>query len=131
MREEAVRLVRFGAVGVSNTALTLIAFTLLGRAGVDPGPASALAFALGAANGYLLNRTWTFGAPGDPATFARYIAVQVLGALLSGGAVALASADLELRRLAAELIVLPLVTLVTYTLCRRVVFTHARLAAPR
>lgn len=131
MRAEALRLLRFGAVGMSNTALTVIAFALLSRAGVAPGPASALAFALGAANGYLLNRSWTFGARGDPATFLRYIAVQALGALLSGGAVALASTDLELRRLAAELVVLPGVTLLTYTLCRRVVFTRPRLAAPR
>jgi putative flippase GtrA len=131
MRGETLRLLRFGAVGVSNTALTVTAFALLSRAGVGAGPASALAFALGAANGYLLNRSWTFGARGDPATLLRYVAVQALGALLSGSAVALASEDLELRRLAAELVVLPLVTLVTYTLCRRVVFTRAQFAAPR
>jgi putative flippase GtrA len=123
MRAEAARLLRFGAVGATNPALTLTAFALLTRAGAAAGPASALAFALGAANGYLLNRSWTFGAQGDRATFLRYLAVQALGALLSGAAVALAAADLELRRLLAELLVVPLVTVVTYSLCRGVVFT--------
>jgi len=123
VRAEAVRLLRFGAVGATNTALTVIAFALLSRAGLSAGPASALAFALGAANGYVLNRSWTFGARGDRATFVRYLAVQALGALLSGAAVALAASDLELRRLLAELLVVPFVTLVTYSLCRGVVFT--------
>jgi putative flippase GtrA len=117
------RLLRFAVVGATNTALTLTAFALLGRAGVAAGPASALAFSLGAANGYVLNRSWTFGAQGGPGTFLRYVAVQALGALLSGAAVALAASDLELRRLLAELLVVPLVTLVTYSLCRGVVFT--------
>jgi len=123
MRAEAARLLRFAVVGATNTTLTVTAFALLSRAGVAAGPASALAFALGAANGYALNRSWTFAAPGDRATFLRYLAVQALGALLSGAAVALAAADLELRRLLAELLVVPLVTLVTYSLCRGVVFT--------
>jgi putative flippase GtrA len=128
MREEGIRLLRFGAVGASNTALTLTAFALLSRTGVGAGAASGLAFAVGAVNGYVLNRWWTFRAGGS---VLRYAAVQALGALLSGSGVALVAADLDLRRLVAELLVLPFITLITYALCRRVVFTGARLAAPR
>jgi putative flippase GtrA len=126
MRAEVMRLVRFGLVGVSNTVLTLAAFEVLTRAGVEATAASGLGFAAGAANGYLLNRSWTFHARGGVTTLARYVAVQALGALLSAAGVALATTDLSLRKLAAECIVLPLVTLVTYTLARSVVFSPTR-----
>jgi len=128
MKAELMRFVRFGAVGVSNTVITLVAYELLTRVGVADTAASALGFALGAANGYLLNRSWTFRARGGAATFARYVAVQGLGAMLSAAGVELATTDLFLRKLAAECVVLPLVTLVTYTLARTVVFRPARAA---
>jgi putative flippase GtrA len=128
MNVELTRLVRFGVVGASNTLLTLLAFTLLAAAGVAPPLASGLAFATGAANGYLLNSAWTFrGAPRGPATLARYVAVQAVGALSSAAGVAIAS-HLALQRLAAEGIVLPLVTLITYLLARTVVFRTSTLA---
>ena len=52
--------VRYLLVGVSNTAITLVAYALLVAAGVPAVAASAAAFLAGAANGYRLNRTWTF-----------------------------------------------------------------------
>jgi putative flippase GtrA len=126
MRGEAGRLVRFACVGALNTAITLSAYALLVAGGTPAAAASALAFALGAANGYRLNRAWTFrAAPGGAAMAARYVAVQALGAALSAGGVALGTHDLELRRLAAEVVVLPVVTLTTYALSRRVVFGPA------
>ncbi|HEY0362004.1 MAG TPA: GtrA family protein [Solirubrobacteraceae bacterium] len=126
MRNEVVRFVRFGVVGASNTVLTLVAYEILTRLGVADTAASALGFAVGAANGYLLNRSWTFHADGGPATLARYVGVQGLGALLSAAGVGLAISDLSLRKLAAECVVLPAVTLLTYTLARTVVFSSAR-----
>jgi putative flippase GtrA len=126
MRNEVVRFVRFGVVGASNTVLTLVAYEILTRLGVADTAASALGFAVGAANGYLLNRSWTFHADGGAATLARYVGVQGLGALLSAAGVALATSDLSLRKLAAECVVLPAVTLLTYTLARTVVFSSAR-----
>jgi putative flippase GtrA len=126
MRNEMARFVRFGVVGISNTVLTLVAYEILTRLGVADTAASALGFAVGAANGYLLNRSWTFHADGGAATLARYVGVQGLGALLSAGGVDLATSDLSLRKLAAECVVLPAVTLVTYSLARTVVFASAR-----
>jgi putative flippase GtrA len=123
MRTELQRLVRFGVVGVSNTLLTVAVFAVLTGLRLPAAPASALAFAAGAANGYRLNRSWTFRVHvGGWVTVARYTAVQLLGAGLSAGGVALVSSDTSLRRLAAEAVVLPVVTIITYTLSRRVVF---------
>jgi putative flippase GtrA len=126
------RLLRFGAVGVLNTLLTLVAFLLLTRAGSPTAPASALAFGVGAANGYTLNRRWTFHSERHgPGTVARYVAVQAVGAALSAGGVALVTSDLSLRHLLAEALVLPAATLITYTLSRRVVFGEATVVTGR
>jgi hypothetical protein len=54
---------RFALVGVSNTVVSFVAYAILIRIGVFYGAAGALAFALGAANGYILNRRWTRSLP--------------------------------------------------------------------
>ena len=123
MTSELGRLVRFGLVGITNTVVTLASYVVLTHVGVAPAIASGIAFALGAANGYRLNRSWTFRAARHGAiTAARYVAVQGLGAGLSAGGVALATSDLSVRHLAAEAVVLPIVTVVTYLLSRNLVF---------
>lgn len=120
-RTELGRLVRFGIVGLSNTALTLATFTLLVALRAPAPAASALAFAAGAVNGYRLNRQWTFRvAGGGPGLVARYVAVQGLGATLSAVGMALLSRDLTVGHLVAEALVLPVVTAITYVLSRRV-----------
>jgi putative flippase GtrA len=125
MRSELARFLRFGVVGASNTLLTLCAFAALTRLGVVADAASALGFLAGAVNGYLLNRAWTFHARGGWHTLARYVPVQALGALASAAGVSLASTDARLHRLVAECVVLPLVTLLTYSLSRRFVFRRS------
>ena len=120
------QLLRYGTVGVSNTVVTLTTFWLLAHLGVRTGAASALAFAAGAVNGYALNRTWTFRAAGGRATFARYVLVQAVGAAGSAVGVTLLAA---LGRLEAECLVLPAVTLLTFTLARALVF-RSRAAPP-
>jgi putative flippase GtrA len=123
MRDEVAQIARFCAVGVANTLVTLAVFMTLTHAGVPPAPASACAFGAGAVNGYRLNRSWTFaGSAAGWGILARYILVQLLGAGLSGLGVGLATSDLALRHLLAEIVVLPFVTLTTYTLSRRLVF---------
>jgi putative flippase GtrA len=118
---ELERLVRYGLVGVSNTILTFAAYSLLVAGGVAAPVASGLGFAVGAANGYALNRRWTFGTPGR---VLRYVLVQAVGAAASAAGVALARGD-GLARRPAELVVIPVVTLLTYGLARTVVFVPA------
>ena len=56
-----VQLIKFGIVGVSNTLLTLVVYTVLLKVvGVWYLAASAIGFIAGATNGFLLNRAWTF-----------------------------------------------------------------------
>jgi putative flippase GtrA len=119
----AAQACRFGLVGATNTALTLGAYALLVVAGV-PGPvAGALGWTLGAANGYRLNRGWTFRSAArgiTPAT--RYVAVQALGAGLNALGIWLVVGHGDLPRFEGEIAILPAVTLLTFALCRGWVF---------
>jgi len=63
--QAAVQLVRFALVGVLNTAIDLGLFALLTlRVGLDPLLANVFSFTAGAANSFVLNKYWTFGAGG-------------------------------------------------------------------
>jgi putative flippase GtrA len=56
-----IQFVKFGTVGVSNTLITFIVYTVLLKVfGVWYLAASAIGFLVGATNGFLLNRRWTF-----------------------------------------------------------------------
>src|ERR1700693_4391113 len=73
-----VQFVKFGIVGVSNTALAFGIYTLLLK-GFVVGclAAAAIGFVIGAINGFLLNRRWTFaGHVGDSLTPVRWGVVQ-------------------------------------------------------
>jgi putative flippase GtrA len=122
-RALAAQALRFALVGATNTALTLCAYALLVLVGVPSPAAAALGWALGAANGYRLNRGWTFRSALRGLTpAARYVAVQAIGAGLDALGVWLAVGDGHLHRLEGEIAILPAVTLLTFALCRGWVF---------
>ena len=104
-RSAPAELVRFAAVGVTNTLLSAAVYTLLVAAHVTSPLAGALAFAAGAVNGFLLNRRWTFRRPGSEW---RYTTVQAAGAAATSGLLWL------IGGVAAYVAVLPLVTLATF-----------------
>src|SRR5712691_7729185 len=76
-----VQFIKFGIVGVSNTLLAFAIYTVLLKVfGVWYLAASAIGFIVGAVNGFLLNRRWTFrGHVGDALTPVRWGIVQGCG----------------------------------------------------
>jgi putative flippase GtrA len=117
------QLARFLVVGVSNTAITLVVYAVLVRAGLPPVAASVAAFAAGAVNGFRLNRAWTFrSARRGAGPAARYVVVAALGTALNACGVALAVHVAELPKIAGELAALPPVTAATFVLSRAWVF---------
>jgi putative flippase GtrA len=106
--------VRFGIVGVTNTAVTLGAYSVALRLAVPYLPAGALGYALGASSGFVLNRAWTFRVRGRPG---RYLAVVALG--LAADALLLRLAvGMGVPRTIAQIVVTAPVTLVTFALSR-------------
>src|ERR1700724_3692728 len=82
-----IQFVKFGTVGVSNTLLTFLVYTLLLKVfGVWYLAPSATGFLVGAINGFLLNRRWTFKEHvGDALTPVRWGIVQGCGLGLNEG----------------------------------------------
>jgi putative flippase GtrA len=112
------QLLRFIVVGVSNTAITLVAYAAAIHVGVRYLPAGAAAYALGGVNGFLLNRTWTFSHRGHilPAA-ARYAAVTA-GGMLVNLALLRAAIALGVPRAAGEIAAVAPVTLLSFALNR-------------
>jgi putative flippase GtrA len=86
--------IRFCVVGVLNTAIDLGLFALLTRLfGLDPLVANLLSFTTGAANSFLLNKYWTFGAGGRGREMAaqatKFAVITVLVFLIHEGLLAL------------------------------------------
>ena len=71
---------RFLAVGVANTVVSFVAYRLLLLLGVPYALAAPLAFAVGALNGYVFNRSWTFAARDTTRARVLYVAFQAAGA---------------------------------------------------
>jgi putative flippase GtrA len=121
-----LQLVRFGLVGATNTAFTLAAYAVLVALHVPVPLAGAVSWGVGAVNGFVLNRAWTFrGSARGTVTAARYAAVQVVGSALNAGLLAIAVGQEHLAHLAGELVAVPPVTLLTFVLCRAWVFAPA------
>jgi putative flippase GtrA len=111
-----VQFVKFGTVGVSNTLLTFAVYTLLLKVfGVWYLAASAIGFAVGATNGFLLNRRWTFREHvGDVLTPVRWAVVQGTGLAINEGLLFLFVHDARLDKLIAQVCATAVVTVSTF-----------------
>lgn len=128
-----VQFVKFGIVGVSNTALAFGIYTLLLKGfGVWYLAASAIGFVVGAINGFLLNRRWTFaGHVGDSLTPVRWGVVQGCGLALNEGLLFLFVDGAGVEKLLSQALATGVVTVITFLVNRAWTFRmhHPPLAA--
>jgi putative flippase GtrA len=122
-----VQFLKFGIVGVSNTLLTFAVYTLLLKVfGVWYIAASAAGFAVGATNGFLLNRKWTFrGHQGDALTPVRWTIVQGCGLACNLGLVYLFVGGAGLDPLLGQACATAIVTVATFAANRAWTFRGA------
>lgn len=111
-----MQFVKFGLVGISNTLLFFAVYTLLWKAlGVWYVAASAIGFAVGAINGFLWNRAWTFrDHVGDALTPVRWFVVQTCGLLANSGLIYLFVDGAGLGKLIGQGITIVIVTVLTF-----------------
>jgi putative flippase GtrA len=124
--------VKFGIVGVSNTVLSLAVYAVLLKGfGVWYLAASALAFAVGATNGFLLNRRWTFREHvGDALTPVRWGVVQTCGLGVNEGLLYVFVHDAHLDKLIAQVCATAVVTVSTFVVNRAWTFKMQPAADP-
>jgi putative flippase GtrA len=130
-RPVVVQFLKFGVVGISNTLITFAVYTLLLKGfGVWYLAASAIGFVVGAVNGFLLNRAWTFrGHVGDSLTPVRWGVVQTSGLALNEGLLFLWVEGLGIDKLIAQALAIVIVTTVTFFINRAWTF-RTRAPAP-
>jgi putative flippase GtrA len=121
---------KFGIVGVSNTLLTFAVYTLLLKVfGMWYLAASAIGFAVGAVNGFLLNRRWTFREHvGDALTPVRWSVVQGCGLGLNEGLLYLYVDEIGLDKLLGQALAIAMVTVITFLVNRAWTFRMHSLA---
>ena len=125
-----VQFVKFGIVGVSNTLLTFAVYTVLLKVfGVWYIAASAIGFVVGATNGFLLNRRWTFADHvGDAFTPVRWGVVQGCGLGLNLGLLYVLVHDAGTDELIAQALATVAVTISTFLVNRAWTFRNVPLA---
>jgi putative flippase GtrA len=130
-RPVVIQFVKFGTVGVSNTLLTFLVYTLLLKVfGVWYLAASAIGFLVGAINGFLLNRRWTFKEHvGDALTPVRWGIVQGCGLGLNEALLYLFVDGAHLDKLLSQAFATGVVTVLTFLANRAWTFrVHAPVA---
>jgi len=123
-----IQFVKFGTVGISNTLLTFLVYTLLLKVfGVWYLAASAIGFLVGAVNGFLINRRWTFKEHvGDALTPVRWGIVQGCGLGLNVGILYLLVDGARLDKLLSQAFATAVVTVLTFLVNRAWTFrVHA------
>jgi putative flippase GtrA len=123
--------VKFGLVGVMNTVITFVVFTILTKGfGVWYVAASGIGFAVGALNGFMINRRWTFnGHEGGSLAGLRWTIVQGCGLGVDLGIIYLCVHDGKLPELAGQAVAVIFVTTATFFVNRRWTF-RMHLARP-
>jgi putative flippase GtrA len=111
-----VQFVKFGIVGVSNTLLFFAIYTVLVKGfGVWYVAASAIGYIVGAVNGFLLNRRWTFREHvGDSLTPVRWTVVQGCGLLANLGLVYMFVDGVGLGELVGQACATVIITVLTF-----------------
>ena len=107
----APQLARFLVVGVANTVLSFIVYGLLLALGAWYVLAAPIAFSVGAVNGFVFNRRWTFAARDSTRARILYVTFAAAGALASSLLVLFFARVVETGKVGAYLAAIPPVTL--------------------
>lgn len=111
------QLVKYGVVGVSNSALTYVVYLIcLNLLGIQYETASVIGYCIGGLNGYVINRRWTFAAADISHGRAawRYALVVLLALIVNLFLLHAAVSWLHIEKNLAQAIVIPFVFLATF-----------------
>jgi putative flippase GtrA len=120
---------RFGAVGLVNTAIGLAAiYAVMFFFRTGPAIANAVGYAIGLAVSFSLNRVWTFSSKGPVAhVLPKYLLVAAICYLLNLGAVLTAISYFSANPYLAQLLGVGIYTVCMFFGCRWFVFAPRHL----
>ncbi len=120
------QLARYGVVGIANSLIGFAIYVIAVELGVQYLLASALAYAIGSVNGYVLNRRWTFdaGSVSHASSATRYAAVQLVAVVSNLGLLFALVHLLGVEKVVAQAIVVVVIFLATFVANRIWSFAH-------
>ena len=85
LNEDLHRFIKFGLVGVLNTAINWIVFIILNMLGMYYIFSNIIAYSLSTLNSYIWNSKWVFKYSGDDVkeTTAKFIILNIIGLILN------------------------------------------------
>lgn len=122
---ELWRIIKFGVVGVANTLVDLVVYTVLAVGlGVNVYLAQAIGCAAGMLNSYLFNRSWTFRSSERffSPQLVKFIATNLVVLGLSMALLRFFMSSFGLGKLAAKLVVTPFTMVLNFVISRLWVF---------
>jgi putative flippase GtrA len=119
-----LQFVKYGVVGASNTAITLIVYTVGVELGLTYELALVAGYILGGLNSYLLNRHWTFRAADIAHSRAggRFALVQGVAIVVNAGLLYVLVHHLHVAKIPGQLILTVPVVLITFFINRKWTF---------
>jgi putative flippase GtrA len=112
---ETRRMVKYGIVGVLNVAIDFSLYALLVTIGVWYPLAKTMSLTVATANGYTLNRIWTFRAgPHRHIALAKYAGVQAVSLAANVTVLALLVEIAGLNEIVAQAIALPFIAVLSF-----------------
>jgi putative flippase GtrA len=112
---ETRRMVKYGIVGVLNVAIDFTLYALLVTIGVWYPLAKTMSLVVATANGYTINRLWTFRAgPYRHMTLAKYASVQAVALTANVTVLALLVEIAGLDEIVAQAIALPFIAVLSF-----------------
>ena len=108
MKEELIKFIKFNAVGILNTAIDFVIFTVLVKLGLDAYVSQVISYSAGVLNSYIWNSRWTFKEKGVTARrVVLFIVVNLVSLGISTGVIALCTQQFGLSEILSKVISLP------------------------
>lgn len=126
-RDRLAELVRFGLVGGLSTVLYLGVYALLVSVGAGLALAALAAFAVSTTSGYLLHHRFTFRTDDPTANgWVRWLALQGTVIAINIALLTVLVHGAGLNRIVAQVVLLPVIPVLTFLASRRLVFQPAQ-----
>lgn len=128
MRDVLGQSVRFGAVGLVNTAIGLVAiYAVMFLFRTGPAVANVIGYGIGFGASFALNRSWTFSSS-DPSSklLPRFLLVAAVSYILNLVAVLAATSFFSADPYLAQVLGVGIYTVCSFIGCRRFVFPPRR-----
>lgn len=123
LKDDIIKFVKFNAIGILNTAVDFVVYTLLSAVGFSLVPAQIVSYACGMLNSYLFNSRWTFKDKVFTASKgARFVLVNLVALGVSIGILALCKQMWGLEGMFAKAAAVPFSLVVNFLGNRLFVF---------